>query len=201
MPAPQRISLEDLELAWGSAYLNISRKNAYIGIDFRNSPRDSGEILRKAYRDMANQFLEPAVGFIGAKGLDKLIIELPKWGRLFSRAELDDVLRFFVMFTGSVLPELPKELDESDLSGLDNPHRGTRDRFAAALRENYGRLGNESWLAAADCFSESGKLIEKITEGFTRSILEPSSPDLYEFIPLFRDLQEAEHNAYAQFTK
>ena len=197
----QRISLENLELAWGSTYLNISRKNAYIGIDFRDSPRDSREILRKAYREMADQFLEPAVGFIGAKGLNKLISELPKWSRTFSRAELDDIRRFFVMFTGSVLPKLPKELDESDLSGLDNPHRGTRDRFADALLRDCRQFGDESWIAASDYFSESGKIIEKIAEGFIRSILDSASPDPAEFTPLFRDLLETERNAYAQFTE
>jgi hypothetical protein len=201
MPEVQRISLNDLEYAWGSAYLNISKKNAYIGIDFKDAPRNSREILRKAYREMANQFLNPAVGFAGSKGLNKLISELPKWSRCFCRAELDEILRFFVMFTGSVLPELPKELDESDLSGLDNPHRGTRDRFADALRKNYGPFGNESWIAAAEHFSESGRSIEKIAEGFTRNILDSSCPDPAEFLPLFKGLLESENKAYAQFTK
>jgi hypothetical protein len=96
---------------------------------------------------------------------------------------------------------LPRELDVSDLSGLDNPHRGTRDRFADALLKNYGPFGNESWIAAADLLSESGKFIEKIAEGFTQNILDSSCPDPAEFVPLFKGLLESENKAYAQFTK
>lgn len=199
MPEVQRISLEDLENAWGSQYLNISRKNAYFGIEFKDVPLESREILRTAYRDMANQFLNPATGFIGSRGLHKLISELPKWGGSFDRTELDEIFRFFLMVTGSVLPKLPKELDESDLSGLDNPHRGTRDRFADALLENCSQFGNECWITAAKHFSDSGKLIEKISKGFTRNILDQSYPDPAKFIPLFKDLLETEEKAFCSF--
>ncbi len=98
---------------------------------------------------------------------------------------MDEICLFLIMFTGSVLPDLPKELDESDLSGLDNCHRGTRDRFAEALMNYRREFGSEGWTAAAEYFAESGELIEKIAEWFTRMILNRTYSDAAYCIPLF----------------
>ena len=195
----QRVRLSDLESAWANPYLNISKKNAYIGVEFAKRPRDPREILDRAYREMAETFLVPPIGFLGAKGMKKLIAELPSWNCSFDNAVMEEICRFLVMFTGSVLPNLPKELDESDLSGLDNPHRGTRDRFAEALIKYTREFGSESWAAAAEYFDESGALIEEIAEGFTQMILNRSYSDLPGCIPLFERLLESETKAYSRF--
>lgn len=198
-PEAQRILLSDLESAWANPYLNISKKNAYIGVGFSERPRDSREILNSAYREMAETFLNPPAVFFGAKGMKKLIAELPSWNRSFDDAVKEEICRFLVMFTGSVLPILPKELDESDLSGLGNPRRGTRDRFSEALMKYRREFGSEAWDAAAGYFSESGEHIEKIAEGFTQMILNCSYSDLPACIPLFEKLLESEMKAFSQF--
>jgi hypothetical protein len=195
----QSILLSDLEPAWANPYLNISKKNAYTGVEFAERPRDAREILDRAFGKMAETFLNPTVGFFGAKGMEKLIAEFPSWNRSFDHAVMEEICRFLVMFTGSVLPILPKELDESDLSGLGNPRRGTRDRFSEALMKYRREFGSEAWDTAAGYFSESGELIEKIAEGFTQMILNCSYSDLPVCIQLFEKLLESETKAYSQF--
>lgn len=195
----QRILLSDLEPAWANPYLNISKKNAYIGVEFAEGPSDFRGILNRACREMAETFLNPPVGFLGARGMKKLITELPFWSRSYDNAVMEEICRFLVMFTGSVLPDLPKELDESDLSGLENPHKGTRDRFAEALMKYTQEFGSEAWAKAAVHFAESGELIEKIAEGFTQMILNRSYSDMSSCVPLFEKLLESETMAYSQF--
>ncbi len=198
-PEVQRILLSDLEPAWAYSYLNISKKNAYFGLGFAETLRDSREILSRAFYKMAEDFLHPPVSFFGAKGMKKLIAELPSWNSSFDNSVMEEIGRFLVMFTGSVLPNLPKELDESDLSGLDNPRRGTRDRFSEALLKYRREFGDESWAAAAEYFAEGGELIEKIAEQFSQMILNRSYSNLPGCIPLFERLLEAETKAYSQF--
>ncbi len=194
----QRVFLTDLEPAWGQPYLNISRKNAYFGIEFMETCRDSGGILKRAYAHMAGLFLNAPVNFMGARGMKKLISELPAWHCLFNDKAIEEIYRFFIMFTGSVLPKLPKELDESDLSMIYNPNRGTRDLFSGALQKFGEEYENESWLTAAGFFAESGELIEKIAERFAQSIKTKTWSGQSDLISLFKKLLESESKAFSE---
>lgn len=195
----QRIALTDLASAWGKNYLNISRGNAYFGIDFRNQPRNSKEILNSAYIEMAGNFLDPPVSFVGKKGLKKVISEISTWNQNYDHQTMESIYQFFIMFTGSVLPKLPKELDESDLSGLDNPHKGTRDKFAESLIKYHIEFGKERWLNAAEHFKESGMIIEQIANGFVNDVLNGTYQKMGCYAPLFKQLLESEMKAYQEF--
>ena len=175
------------------------KERLFRSSNLRKGPAIPGKSLTGLTVRWRKAFWIRLIGFLGAKGMRKLIAELPSWNCSFDNAVMEEICRFLVMFTGSVLPNLPKELDESDLSGLDNPHRGTRDRFAEALIKYTREFGSESWAAAAEYFDESGALIEEIAEGFTQMILNRSYSDLPGCIPLFERLLESETKAYSRF--
>lgn len=196
----QIVPYEDLQLAWQNDYLNISKKNAYFGIDLIDVERDTKSMFQNSYQDTAACFLNPAVGFCGIKGIDRLIKEFPSWKNNYEINTLKAIYTHFVRFTGSVLPELPAELDKNQ-SGLINPHRGLRDSLAASLIKYNRQFGNDSWIAAAAHFNESGKIIEKIVDGFVADIINSSFSQTDKYVDLFCKLKKSEEEAYLCITK
>jgi hypothetical protein len=148
----QPIPNEDLQLAWQNDYLNISKKNAYFGIDFDDQERDAKSILKNAYSNTARCFLNPTIGISGIKGMDRFIREFSDWRHSYDTETLKKIYTHFVMFTGSVLPGLPAKLDQ-DNPGIENPHQGLRDKLAASLIRYHGQFGNGSWVSAAEHLS------------------------------------------------
>lgn len=191
----QTVPYEDLQLAWQNHYLNLSKKNAYFGIDFVDEERDIKNTLHNAYRNIARNFINPAIGFGGIKGMDRLIREFPDWKHRYDNETLKAIYTHFVMFTGSVLPELPAKLDNNN-SGIVNPHRGIRDRLALSLIRYSGQFGDESWVSAATYFERSGKSIEKIADGFVEDVIRNSFREIDKYIALFSELKESEVKAY-----
>lgn len=193
----QKVSVYNLELAWKEGYLNISKKNAYFGIKFKDMKRNRKEIIDKAFINMAERFLNPPVGFMGIKGIEKMIKELPKWEKEYSKETISNIYRTFMQFAASVLPELPRKLNENTL-GIDNPHKGTRDRFGKSLYK-YGREFNEyKWIESAKEFEVSASIIEKITDKLCEDVVNNYFNDVEENILLFRELCESEKRAYSK---
>ena len=119
---------------------------------------------------MVERFLNPKVGFMSIKGIEKLIKEFPKWHNEYSKEILSNIYRHFLEFIASILPELPKELSENPL-GIDNSHKGSRDRFANVLYKYGEEFKEDKWREAAKEFEISANIIEKITDGFCQNVL------------------------------
>lgn len=193
----QKVNYFDLEKAWEKNYYNISKKNTYYGIQFIAGDRDTSLILQEAYREAANNYLNPKLSFCGAKGLDKLTKELSKWNTDFSDETLKSIYMNYIRFSGSILPELPAELDKNQI-GLVNAHQGLRDELAASLDKYKIQFGNKNWLSAAEHFYRSGKSIEKTVNEFVKNILMDSFAEPEKYRELFLEIKEHDQKAFME---
>lgn len=191
----QEIPVADLRLAWANDYIGISKRNAYFGIDMKAPNHDISHILKQGISRNADLYLNAPLGFIGQRGIDRLIKELPSWEKTFSQQELKNIYLHFVEYSGSTLPEIPSELSGHD-SGIDNSHRGSRDKLAAALLKYRSAFGTPEWEKAAYHFQESGALIESIVSGFIADIQHQTFGNADRYIPLFEKLKETEAEAF-----
>ena len=191
----QIIPIVELALAWAKDYIGISKKNAYFGINMKSPGTDIARIVQKGIGKNATLYLSSPLSFMGQKGLDRFIGEFPKWVDMFTDEELQKVYSHFIEYTGSVLPELPYEVSGQQ-SGILNPHRASRDKFAHALVKYKNSLGTEAWEEAAAYFQKSGKIIEKIVDGFMEDVISCSFGHLEKYIPLFQTLRGYEEDAF-----
>jgi len=193
----QIIPFKDLQLAWEKAYLGICKKNTYFGINFRNPNYNMRDIMQKGLSINAENFIHPPIGFMGNVGMDKLIKEFSTWKNSFDESTLCEIYKHFVTYTGSVLPELPEKLSDT-FSGIENPHKGARDRISSALMQHKDSLGVPSWEQAAIAYQKSGTIIEQIVNGFTQDILNNSFSETNKYSYLFSQLKQAEQKAHIQ---
>lgn len=191
----QIIPIAELELAWAEDYIGISKKNAYFGINMKSPETDITWIAQKGIGKNAELYLSSPLSFMGQRGLDRFIGEFPKWVDMFTDEELQKIYSHFIEYTGSVLPELPYEVSGQQ-SGIFNPHRASRDKFAHALVKYADTFGTEVWEEAAGYFQKSGKIIEEIVDGFIEDVIECSFGQLEKYIPLFQALRGCEEEAF-----
>lgn len=192
----QIIPIVELELAWAEDYIGISKKNAYFGIDMKTPETDVARIVQKGIGKNAEAYLSSPLSFMGRRGLNRFIAEFPKWAdNMFTEEELKRIYLHFIEYTGSVLPELPYEIS-GQKSGIFNPHRASRDKFAQALVKCKDSFGTGGWEEAAVHFQKSGKIIGEIVNGFIEDVVGCSFGHSEKYIPLFEALRECEENAF-----
>ena len=191
----QTIPLEELYLAWSNDYIGISKKNAYFGIDMEHPNRDVSDIVQQGMGKTASLYLNSPLGFMGKRGIDRFIREFPTWKNVFSVDDLNKIYLHFIEYTGSILPELPSEISNSN-SGIVNPHQASRDQLATALLKYKSSLGIPAWEEAANCFKTSGAIIEKIVRGFIDDIHHQSFIESDKYISLFEKLKGIESRAF-----
>ena len=71
---------------------------------------DISAIVQQGLAQNANLYLNSPVNFIGQRGLDRLIKEVPSWADTFSKDVLEKIYLHLIEFSGSTIPELPKEI-------------------------------------------------------------------------------------------
>ncbi|MBZ9637606.1 BtrH N-terminal domain-containing protein [Clostridium sp. FP1] len=194
----QTILNNDLRLAWAEDYEGFSRKNTYFGIEFEGTILNDKTVIEAGLKGMSKRFLEPTVGFMGTKGITSLIKELSLWSNTYNSGMITAIYKHFITFTGSVLPELPKELDEMN-SGINNPHRGSRDLMAKALRTYASQYGNDNWKRASVLFEKSGNIINQISNHMVKDILNSYFTDTAKYVELFGIMQNYETEAFHNF--
>lgn len=140
--------------------------------------------MQKGLSINADSFLNPPLGFMGIRGIEKLIKEFPAWKNNFDASALCEIYKHFVTYTGSVLPELPEKLNEYS-TGIENPHRGTRDRLSTVLMQYKDSIGVPSWENASIAYKKSGEVIEQLVNGFTQDILDNSFSNTQKHKELF----------------
>jgi|GEM_PF-1069478 len=195
----QTIPFEELQSAWENDYIGISKKNAYFGIRFRQPNFDMRDIMQKGLSINADNFINPPIGFMGIRGMEKLIKEFSTWENYFDASTLCEIYKHFVTYTGSVLPELPEKLND-DSSGIENPHRGSRDRLSTALMQYKDSMDSSTWEQAAIAYQKSGIIIEQIVNGFTQDILDNSFSETHRYISLFSQLKQVEEKAHEELS-
>lgn len=191
----QTIPLGDLQLAWAHDYIGISKKNAYFGIDLSHPNFDISNILKQGIEQNADLYLNSPLSFIGKRVLTKFMGEFPKWRSNFCNDVLQKIYLHNIEFSGSILPELPKELN-ADSAGINSTYQASRDMFAAALLKYQKDFGTSAWSAAANEFLKSGLVIETIANGFIEDIHANSFSETVKYIPLFEAVRDIEENAF-----
>lgn len=191
----QTIPVAELELAWAEDYIGISKKNAYFGIDMKTPETDMTRIVQKGIGKNAEAYLFSPLSFRGQRGLDRFIMEFPDWADIFTEEKLQRIYTHFIEYTGSVLPELPYEISGRK-SGIFNPHRAARDKFAQALLKYEDSLGTCTWEGAACHFQKSGEIIEEIVDGFIEDVAGHSFRHPEKYVPLFQALRGCEEEAF-----
>ena len=157
--------------------------------------RDVSDIVQQGMGKIASLYLNSPLGFMGKRGIDRFIREFPTWKNVFSVDELNKIYLHFIEYTGSILPELPSEISNSN-SGIVNPHQASRDQLATALLKYKSSLGIPAWEEAAKCFKTSGAIIEKIVRGFIDDIHHQSFIESDKYVSLFEKLKGIESRAF-----
>lgn len=191
----QTIPVSDLKQAWAEDYVGISKKNTYFGIDMKSPETDISWIAQSGIKKNADLYLHSPLSFIGQKGFCKFVKEFPKWKDMFTPDELRKIYLHFIEYTGSILPELPYEFSGSR-SEIINPRQASRDKLAQALLKYKDCFGTPVWMEAAHYFEVSGKVIEKIAEGFVEDVRSMDFADSEKYIPLFQKIRKYENAAF-----
>lgn len=157
----QSIPYDELRLAIDCAYPGLSRPNTVWEIRMR-ADKGKYEIAKEALAKRKDTYLNPPVGFIGRRGFEKFIREIPKWKDELSKEEYDRILFNMAQFFGTV-PTVPNAL-----RGIDAPDTmdfcGGFDKAAAVLRSLGSEYRDDGMLKAAEIFGSCAPIITQIKE-------------------------------------
>lgn len=157
----QSLSYENLNLAWQCEYPGLSDQYMVCAIRM-SGQKDKYRIAVEAFEKKRKLFLDPPVGFVGCKGLEKFIRELPKWKEQLSKADYDKILLNMVQFYGTV-PTIPNAL-----RGIDKPDKmafgGGFDKTEKVLDMLGREYGDEAMLKAAAVFGGGAAVITRIKD-------------------------------------
>lgn len=157
----QSLPYEELERAWQCSYPGLSKPNTLCLIRM-NGKKDKYHIAIEAFAKTREKYFDSPVGFVGHKGFEKFIRELPKWKTELSKEDYDKILTNMVRFYGTV-PTIPNAL-----RGIDKPDRtafgGGFDKTATVLEALGNEYGDGAMLEAAEVFRGGAALINEIKE-------------------------------------
>lgn len=191
----QCIPLDDLQLAWANDYIGISKKNAYFAVDMQHPNYNISDIVQQGLARNANLYLNSPVSFIGQRGLERFIREIPSWPETFSEEVLERIYLHLIEFSGSTIPELPEEI-RGFSSGVVNPHQGGRDKLAINLLRYKDVFGVPEWEIAAKHFFESGRIIEMIVQECVLDVHKRTFSSPKKYVSLLKQLQHRETLAF-----
>lgn len=155
------LSYHELGEALNCSYEGLSKPNTICTIRM-NTTKDKYSIAKEALAAKGKGFLNPPVGFLGRRGFEKFIHELPKMKTELTKEEYHGVLKNIVMFFGTV-PTIPNVL-----IGITEPdqvsYHGGFDKMSRILFEMGGEYGNNQWIETARQFNQGAVLISEITD-------------------------------------
>jgi len=157
---PMTLSYEELRLALDCSYPGLSKPFTLCTVRM-DSTKTKEQIARDALKKRSEQFLNPPVGFIGYKGLEKMIKEMPSWLEELGKEDLDKILYQFVQFLGTV-PELPNAL--RGIKEPDLPYYGGFDKMSKVLFMLGTEYKDEAWLEMAKCLDIGKNDVLKIKD-------------------------------------
>lgn len=157
----QEIGYEELKLAWDCSYPGLSRPFTIFTINM-HSNQSVYKITKEALAKKADVFLHPPVGFIGYKGLEKFIKELPSWKKELSKEEYDKILFHMVQFFGTV-PTIPNALQRIDKED-EMKFGGGFDKIAVVLEAVGFKNQDQQMLQASKEFNKGACVISKIKD-------------------------------------
>jgi hypothetical protein len=168
----QEVPYVDLQLAWNVNVPGLSKKNTLFAFEFDGQTADITTIVHSGLGKKVESMLNPPAGMLGIKGMRKLARELPAWPKKLTTAQVDASLRHLVEYTG-VPPLLPNRLTGYHDSPDD--HTAGRVGFANLLHRLAADYNRPAWAEAANLFTQSGQLLQKMTDVVVDFLLEQQS--------------------------
>jgi hypothetical protein len=157
----QTLSYDELRRAWNCSYPGLSKPHT-VCIVRMNSTRNKYQIAKEALEKKSEIFLNPPVSFVGRKGFQKFIHDLPELKNELSKADYDMILSNMVMFFGTV-PTVPNAL-----RGIKEPDNisfgGGFDRMSRVLNEMGTEFEDKIWLEISERFKKGAEIISQIKD-------------------------------------
>ncbi|MGO0905259.1 BtrH N-terminal domain-containing protein [Clostridioides difficile] len=154
------ISYAELCECMNCSYPGLSKANTICTVRM-NSSKSKYQIAQEALAIKCDMFLNPTTGFLGYKGFEKFIKELPQWKHELGKDDYDRILVNMVMFFGTV-PTIPNAI-----KGIKEPDsvefKGGFDKMSKMLKCIGSEYKNDCWIQVAEIFEESSITIEKIS--------------------------------------
>ena len=91
------LSYDELHRAWDCSYPGLSKPNTVCAVRM-NATKNKYQIAKEALTKKSEIFLNPSVSFIGRKGFQKFINELPKLKDELVKEDYDKILTNMVAF-------------------------------------------------------------------------------------------------------
>ena len=155
------LSYDMLKKAMNCNYSGLSKENTVCTIRM-NEKRNKIQIAKDALSIKKNSFLNPEAGFIGYKGFQKFINEIPTLREDIGKEEYDKILTNMVMFFGEV-PTIPNEI-----KGINKPDsiefKGRFDKIGDILVYLGEETKDDSWIKSSKYFYKCGQIISKISD-------------------------------------
>lgn len=157
------LSLSYIQLcnAMNCNYPGLSKANTICTIRMLEG-KNKIEIAKDAVARKKYSFLNPTTGFLGYKGFEKFISELPKWKEEISKEEYDKILTNMVEFFGTVptIPNAIKGVDEPDLIEF----KCGFDKMSKLLIYLGDETQNDYWAKSAVFFDKGAAVIKRISD-------------------------------------
>ncbi|WP_097025684.1 BtrH N-terminal domain-containing protein [Clostridium peptidivorans] len=155
------LSYIQLRNAMNCNYPGLSKENTICTIRMIEE-RDKIQIAKDALARKKDSFLNPTTGFLGYKGFEKFISELPRWKDEISKEEYDKILTNMVEFFGTVptIPNAIKGIDEPDFVEF----KGGFDKMSRMLRYLGDETKNDYWTKSAVYFDEGAAVIKRVSD-------------------------------------
>ncbi len=154
------LSYNELRDAMNCSYPGLSKENT-ICIIRMEEVNNKSQILKNALLKKKESFLNPPTNFLGYKGFEKFIRELPKWKTEMTKMDYDKILTNMVEFFGTV-PTIPNAI-----KGINEPdsveYKGGFDKMSKMLRNIGKEIKNDSLLSAATYFDKCAFTIKNIS--------------------------------------
>ena len=154
------LSYDELRHAWNCSYPGLSKPNTVCAVRM-NTTKNKYQIAKEALAKKGEVFLNPSVGFVGRKGFEKFIHELPLLKSELMKEDYDKILSNMVTFFGTV-PTIPNAL-----KGIKEPDEvkfgGGFDKMSRVLNDLGNEFGNKTWLEVSDRFEKGAVIISDIT--------------------------------------
>lgn len=188
----QTLPYDELRYAWDCRYPGLSKPNTVCAIRM-NAVKNKYQIAKEALVKKGNLFLYPSAGFLGEKGFQKFIDELPRLKSELSKADYDKILSNMVIFFGTV-PTVPNAL-----RGVNEPDEvsfyGGFDKMSRVLNDMGKEYGNKTWLEVSGRLKDGAKTITEITKIIVDYLTEKS--DRTDELPLlFTTVMKLMHDGF-----
>jgi hypothetical protein len=182
----------DLQAAWDVNVPGLSKKNTLFAFEFNGQTANVTTIAHLGLEKKAESMLNPPAGMLGIKGIRKLARELPDWPQKLTAPQVDVCLRHLIEYTG-VPPLLPNRL--TGYHDTPDDHTAGRVGFADLLHRLAADYNKPAWAEAASLFTQSGQLLQKMTDVVVDFLLEQES-SLGPAAELVAQAADVEEQAY-----